>query len=160
MKVYLISQGKLPLMNLRAVIDTVAVYHKKENISWMLLHSFYHARIVSHENTGKVRFKEESVTKLIDIDVSMHSLIILIWFNPRVSRFLHTRNYSVCRIFVLLNTRQIPLKSEFRMWEEFEKNISVKYLCQTSLVCFSPILCFCGLATSYLCQMSGLQPRF
>ncbi|KAM4639152.1 focadhesin isoform 3-T3 [Amazona ochrocephala] len=55
MKVYLISQGKLPLMNLRAVIDTVAVYHKKESISWMLLHSFYHARIVSHENTGVLK---------------------------------------------------------------------------------------------------------
>ncbi|XP_005155029.2 focadhesin [Melopsittacus undulatus] len=55
MKVYLISQGKLPLMNLRAVIDTVAVYHKKENISWMLLHSFCHARIVSHENTGVLK---------------------------------------------------------------------------------------------------------
>ncbi|KAM8984667.1 focadhesin isoform 1-T3 [Ara ararauna] len=55
MKVYLISQGKLPLMNLRAVIDTVAVYHKRESISWMLLHSFYHARIVSHENTGVLK---------------------------------------------------------------------------------------------------------
>uniref|UniRef100_A0A8B9GT48 Focadhesin n=1 Tax=Amazona collaria TaxID=241587 RepID=A0A8B9GT48_9PSIT len=55
MKVYLISQGKLPLMNLRAVIDTVAVYHKKESISWMLLHSFYHTRIVSHENTGVLK---------------------------------------------------------------------------------------------------------
>ncbi|NWS48771.1 FOCAD protein, partial [Probosciger aterrimus] len=55
MKVYLISQGKLPLMNLHAVIDTVAGYHKKENISWMLLHSFYHARIVSHENTGVLK---------------------------------------------------------------------------------------------------------
>ncbi|XP_062480048.1 focadhesin [Pezoporus occidentalis] len=55
MKLYLISQGKLPLMNLHAVIDTVAVYHKKENISWMLLHSFYHARVVSHENTGVLK---------------------------------------------------------------------------------------------------------
>ncbi|NXS47141.1 FOCAD protein, partial [Balaeniceps rex] len=54
-KVYLISQGRLPLMNLSAVIDTVAGYHQKESILWMLLHSFYHARIVSHENTGKVR---------------------------------------------------------------------------------------------------------
>ncbi|KAM9214248.1 focadhesin [Leptosomus discolor] len=52
MKVYLISQGRLPLMNLSAVIDAVAEYHQKENISWILLNSFYHARIVSHENTG------------------------------------------------------------------------------------------------------------
>jgi len=55
---YLISQGRLPLMNLSAVIDTVAGYDQKENILWMLLHSFYHTRIVSHENTGKVRLKE------------------------------------------------------------------------------------------------------
>ncbi|XP_042660532.1 focadhesin isoform X2 [Tyto alba] len=54
-KVYLISQGRLPMMNLRAVIDTVAQYHQKENILWMLLHSFYHARIVSHENTGVLK---------------------------------------------------------------------------------------------------------
>ncbi|NXL04355.1 FOCAD protein, partial [Mesembrinibis cayennensis] len=54
-KVYLISQGRLPLMNLSAVIDTVAGYHQKENILWMLLHSFYHARIVSHENTGVLK---------------------------------------------------------------------------------------------------------
>ncbi|XP_075595347.1 focadhesin isoform X2 [Balearica regulorum gibbericeps] len=54
-KVYLISQGRLPLMNLNAVIDTVAGYHQKENILWMFLHSFYHARIVSHENTGVLK---------------------------------------------------------------------------------------------------------
>ncbi|NWT45596.1 FOCAD protein, partial [Chroicocephalus maculipennis] len=54
-KVYLISQGRLPLMNLNAVIDTVAGYHQKENILWMLLHSFYHTRIVSHENTGVLK---------------------------------------------------------------------------------------------------------
>ncbi|KAM6363716.1 focadhesin isoform 1-T2 [Pluvialis apricaria] len=54
-KVYLISQGRLPLTNLSAMIDTVAGYHQKENILWMLLNSFYHARIVSHENTGVLK---------------------------------------------------------------------------------------------------------
>ncbi|NWW91552.1 FOCAD protein, partial [Rhynochetos jubatus] len=54
-KVYLISQGRLPLMNLSAVIDTVAVYQQKENMRWMLLHGFYHARIVSHDNTGVLK---------------------------------------------------------------------------------------------------------
>uniref|UniRef100_A0A663N2P6 Focadhesin n=1 Tax=Athene cunicularia TaxID=194338 RepID=A0A663N2P6_ATHCN len=57
-KLYLISQGRLPLMNLRAVIDTVAQYHEKENILWLLLHCFYHARIVSHENTGVLQRME------------------------------------------------------------------------------------------------------
>ncbi|NXE14514.1 FOCAD protein, partial [Lophotis ruficrista] len=54
-KVYLISQGRLPLKHLSAVIDTVAGYHQKEHILWMLLHGFYHARIVSHENTGVLK---------------------------------------------------------------------------------------------------------
>ncbi|NXT03093.1 FOCAD protein, partial [Jacana jacana] len=54
-KVYLISQGRLPLVNLNDVIDTVAGYDQKEDILWMLLHSFYHTRIVSHENTGVLK---------------------------------------------------------------------------------------------------------
>ncbi|NXL90328.1 FOCAD protein, partial [Alectura lathami] len=54
-KVYLISQGRLPLMNLSAVIDTLTGYHQKESIAWMFLHGFYHARIVSHENTGVLK---------------------------------------------------------------------------------------------------------
>ncbi|NXH45103.1 FOCAD protein, partial [Dicaeum eximium] len=55
MKVYLVSQGRLSLTNLSAVIDTVAGYHQKENILWMFLHGFYHARIVRHENTGVLK---------------------------------------------------------------------------------------------------------
>uniref|UniRef100_A0A8C3V5X3 Focadhesin n=1 Tax=Catharus ustulatus TaxID=91951 RepID=A0A8C3V5X3_CATUS len=55
MKVYLVSQGRLPLTNLSAMMDIVAGYHQKENISWMFLHSFYHARIVRHENTGVLK---------------------------------------------------------------------------------------------------------
>ncbi|XP_014808099.1 PREDICTED: focadhesin [Calidris pugnax] len=54
-KLYLIFQGRLPLVSLNAVIDTVAGYHQKENILWMLLHSFYHTRIVNHENTGVLK---------------------------------------------------------------------------------------------------------
>ncbi|XP_037979583.1 focadhesin isoform X2 [Motacilla alba alba] len=54
-KLYLVSQGRLSLTNLSAVIDIVAGYHQKENILWMFLHSFYHARIVRHENTGVLK---------------------------------------------------------------------------------------------------------
>lgn len=75
MKVYLVSQGRLSLMNLSAVIDTVAGYHQKENILWMLLHSFYHARIVKHENTGKIRLKEKSTMQSTGIYES--TLILL-----------------------------------------------------------------------------------
>ncbi|NWR10820.1 FOCAD protein, partial [Paradoxornis webbianus] len=58
MKVYLVSQGRLSLTNLSAVIDIVAGYHQRENILWMLLHSFYHARIVRHENTGVLKRRD------------------------------------------------------------------------------------------------------
>ncbi|XP_059348490.1 focadhesin isoform X1 [Ammospiza nelsoni] len=54
-KVYLVSQGRLSLTNLSAVIHVVAGYHQKKNILWMFLHSFYHARIVRHENTGVLK---------------------------------------------------------------------------------------------------------
>ncbi|KAM8793170.1 focadhesin [Eudromia elegans] len=54
-KMYLISQGRLPLMNLSALIDTVTKYHQKPSIAWMLLHGLYHTRIVSHENTGVMK---------------------------------------------------------------------------------------------------------
>ncbi|NXY62047.1 FOCAD protein, partial [Callaeas wilsoni] len=55
MKVYFVSQGRLSLTNLSAVIDIVAGYHQKKKILWMLLHSFYHARVVRHENTGVLK---------------------------------------------------------------------------------------------------------
>ncbi|NXN16378.1 FOCAD protein, partial [Indicator maculatus] len=54
-EVYLISQGRLSLMKFGAVIDAVAGYHQKEHILWMLLNGLYHARIVSHENTGVLK---------------------------------------------------------------------------------------------------------
>lgn len=101
-KLYLISQGRVPLMNLSAVIDTVGGHHQKENILWMLLLSFYHAGIVSHENTGKVSLKEKSTTNSTDIDRSpLDSFkIILRWFNRHVSKFLCFRNDSIFRIFL------------------------------------------------------------
>ncbi|NXF86617.1 FOCAD protein, partial [Eubucco bourcierii] len=54
-EVYLISQGRLPLMKYNAVIHAVAGYHQREHILWMLLHGLYHTRIVSHENTGVLK---------------------------------------------------------------------------------------------------------
>ncbi|OXB75526.1 UNVERIFIED_CONTAM: hypothetical protein H355_006122 [Colinus virginianus] len=54
-KVYLISQGRLPLKDLSVVIETLTGHYQKESIVWMLLHSFYHSRIVSHENTGVLK---------------------------------------------------------------------------------------------------------
>uniref|UniRef100_A0A8C3SQM1 Focadhesin n=1 Tax=Chelydra serpentina TaxID=8475 RepID=A0A8C3SQM1_CHESE len=51
-KVYLVSQGRLSLLSLNDVIGIAVRCQQKETIAWMLFHSFYHARIVSHENTG------------------------------------------------------------------------------------------------------------
>ncbi|XP_061486839.1 focadhesin [Rhineura floridana] len=57
-KVYLVSQGRFPLLRWNDVISIAAGYQQKETIVWMLLHSFYHARIVSHENTGVLKRME------------------------------------------------------------------------------------------------------
>ncbi|XP_062985286.1 focadhesin [Elgaria multicarinata webbii] len=57
-KVYLVSQGRFPLLRWNDVISIAAGCQKDETVIWMLLHSFYHARIVSHENTGVMKRME------------------------------------------------------------------------------------------------------
>ncbi|XP_053144026.1 focadhesin isoform X2 [Hemicordylus capensis] len=57
-KVHLVSQGRLPLLRWNDVISIGAGCQQKEAIVWMLLQSFYHARIVSHENTGVLKRME------------------------------------------------------------------------------------------------------
>ncbi|XP_048359670.1 focadhesin isoform X2 [Sphaerodactylus townsendi] len=57
-KVYLVSQGRFPLLRWNEVISVAAGCQQKETIVWMLLHSFYQARIVSHENTGVLKRME------------------------------------------------------------------------------------------------------
>ncbi|XP_032653457.1 focadhesin isoform X4 [Chelonoidis abingdonii] len=54
-KVYLVSQGRLSLLSLNDVIGIAVRCQQKETIAWMLFHSFYHARIISHENTGVLK---------------------------------------------------------------------------------------------------------
>uniref|UniRef100_A0A670ZPB1 Focadhesin n=1 Tax=Pseudonaja textilis TaxID=8673 RepID=A0A670ZPB1_PSETE len=57
-RVYLVSQGRFPLLRWNDVISVAAGCQQKETIVWMLLHSFYHARILSHENTGVLKRME------------------------------------------------------------------------------------------------------
>ncbi|XP_015264045.1 PREDICTED: focadhesin [Gekko japonicus] len=57
-KVYLVSQGRLPLLRWNEVISIAAGCQQKETIVWMLLHSFYQARIMNHENTGVLKRME------------------------------------------------------------------------------------------------------
>ncbi|KAL2781563.1 focadhesin isoform 2 [Daubentonia madagascariensis] len=57
-KLYLISQGRFPLMNLTDILSVAVQHHEKEMLAWMILHSLYQARIISHANTGVLKRME------------------------------------------------------------------------------------------------------
>ncbi|MEE6510600.1 hypothetical protein FKM82_030580 [Ascaphus truei] len=57
-RVYLISQGRLPLSCLSDVIVVAAECKQKETITWLLLQGFYQARVTSHQNTGVLKRME------------------------------------------------------------------------------------------------------
>lgn len=52
-RLYLVSQGRLPLMGVNDMLGVAAQHREKDALAWVILHSLYHARIVSHANTGK-----------------------------------------------------------------------------------------------------------
>lgn len=54
-RLYLVSQGRLPLMSLTDLITAALQHQEKEALAWMILHSLYQARIVSHANTGVLK---------------------------------------------------------------------------------------------------------
>ncbi|XP_073522237.1 focadhesin [Phyllobates terribilis] len=51
-RVYLISQGRLPLSYLWKVLEVAVDCSDNQTIAWMLLQTFYQARVISHQNTG------------------------------------------------------------------------------------------------------------
>ncbi|CAH2293916.1 focadhesin isoform X1 [Pelobates cultripes] len=55
---YLVSEGRLPLSCFNDIIAVAVECNETQTISWMLLQSFYHARISSHQNTGILRRME------------------------------------------------------------------------------------------------------
>ncbi|XP_073907815.1 focadhesin isoform X3 [Castor canadensis] len=57
-KLYLVSQGRFPLMSLTDMLSAAVQHHEKETLAWMILHSLYQARIVSHANTGVLKRME------------------------------------------------------------------------------------------------------
>ncbi|KAM9095278.1 focadhesin [Sarcophilus harrisii] len=57
-KVYLVSQGRFPLMHWNDVIEAAVRCQEKETVAWMMLHGLYHARIISHANTGVLKRME------------------------------------------------------------------------------------------------------
>ncbi|XP_057639545.1 focadhesin isoform X1 [Chionomys nivalis] len=54
-KLYLVSQGRLPLMSLMDLITAAMRHHERQTLAWMILHCLYQARIVSHANTGVLK---------------------------------------------------------------------------------------------------------
>ncbi|XP_057576086.1 focadhesin isoform X1 [Hippopotamus amphibius kiboko] len=57
-RLYLVSQGRFPLMSLTDVLGAAVRHHEKDTLAWMILHSLYQARIVSHANTGVLKRME------------------------------------------------------------------------------------------------------
>ncbi|XP_077004160.1 focadhesin isoform X2 [Tamandua tetradactyla] len=57
-KLYLVSQGRFPLMSVTDVLSVAVQHREKEPLAWMTLHSLYQARIVSHANTGVLKRME------------------------------------------------------------------------------------------------------
>ncbi|XP_068830026.1 focadhesin isoform X2 [Capricornis sumatraensis] len=57
-RLYLVSQGRFPLMGLTDVLSVALRHREKDTLAWMTLHSLYQARIVSHANTGVLKRME------------------------------------------------------------------------------------------------------
>ncbi|XP_045145044.1 focadhesin isoform X2 [Echinops telfairi] len=57
-QLYLISQGRLPLIHLTDVLIAAAQHPERQTLAWMILHSVYQARIGSHASTGVLKRME------------------------------------------------------------------------------------------------------
>ncbi|KAM5258007.1 focadhesin isoform 4-T6 [Hipposideros larvatus] len=57
-RLYLVSQGRFPLMGLTDMLSAALQHQEKDVLAWMILHSLYQARIASHDNTGMLKRME------------------------------------------------------------------------------------------------------
>ncbi|XP_066113444.1 focadhesin isoform X2 [Saccopteryx bilineata] len=57
-RLYLVSQGRFPLIGLTDMLSVAVQHHEKDTLAWMTLHSLYQARIVGHANTGVLKRME------------------------------------------------------------------------------------------------------
>ncbi|XP_023571604.1 focadhesin isoform X2 [Octodon degus] len=57
-KLYLVSQGRFPLMTLTDFLSVAVQHSEKKTLAWMVMLSLYQARIVSHANTGVLKRME------------------------------------------------------------------------------------------------------
>lgn len=62
-RLYLVSQGRLPLTGLTDIVGIAVQHHERDTLAWMILHSLYQARIVSHTNTGEASPGQASETE-------------------------------------------------------------------------------------------------
>lgn len=62
-RLYLVSQGRFPLVGLTDVLRVAMQHQEKATLAWMILHSLYQARIVSHANTGEAGLGPTAGTK-------------------------------------------------------------------------------------------------
>lgn len=62
-RLYLVSQGRFPLVGLTDVLRVAMQHQEKATLAWMILHSLYQARVVSHANTGEAGRGPTSGTK-------------------------------------------------------------------------------------------------
>lgn len=57
-RLYLISQGRFPLMELTDMLGVALQHDDRDTLAWMILHSLYQARVLSHANTGVLKRME------------------------------------------------------------------------------------------------------
>uniref|UniRef100_A0A8C2VVB9 Focadhesin n=1 Tax=Chinchilla lanigera TaxID=34839 RepID=A0A8C2VVB9_CHILA len=57
-KLYLVSQGRVPLMSLTDLLSVAVQHSERETLAWMVMLSLYQARVVSHANTGVLKRME------------------------------------------------------------------------------------------------------
>jgi len=52
-RLYLVSQGRLPLMGLMGILGVAVRHRDRDPVAWMVMQSLYQARTVGHANAGK-----------------------------------------------------------------------------------------------------------
>ncbi|XP_075066622.1 focadhesin isoform X2 [Mixophyes fleayi] len=79
-RVYLISQGRLPFSYLSDVIEVGAKCKHKQTIIWLFLQAFYQARVINHPNTGVLKRMEwllELISQIRNVahqSIQMHNV--------------------------------------------------------------------------------------
>ncbi|XP_032248224.1 focadhesin isoform X2 [Phoca vitulina] len=57
-RLYLVSQGRLPLMGLMGILGVAVRHRDRDPVAWMVMQSLYQARTVGHANVGVLKRME------------------------------------------------------------------------------------------------------